>query len=704
MSSIRLVSYGQFGADIRGSSSNLYYTSGGCNYVVGIFSNSGTATFVAPQNFDLFDVLVVGGGGAGGGDSSTQGLGGGGGGGGVVYASNLSLTSNSYSITVGTGGATFAASGTNSVFLSYTGVGGGGGGQYNFAGPSKSDGKSGGCGGGAGLRTLAGAGSQGGNGAGPSEPSGNAVCGGGGGAGGTPGVANSGSTGQIGFLSAITGSNVYYGGGGGGGSDLGGNPGGQGGGGAGATGAIAASPGSNGFGGGGGGTCRGNTTGAVGGSGIVLLRGRVKQQIALSQLRMTNLVPVSQTAVYLATGAVQTFTVPVGVFSIRFFLWGAGGVGQNGSRSLNSGSGSGAYMEGNIQTTPGTVYSIVAGRLGVFNVAPAIANGGASGGGTGAGGGGFSGIFLGATPSAATVIAIAGGGGGSGLNGAGPGGGGGYPAGASVTGGANGGTQTAGGTGTYPGSQFAGGVAGFGGDCCGGGGGGGWYGGAGGNFPGFGGGYGGAGGSSTFISSVFNVVSVNGNTGPIGLAANQASPFWISPYGQSGQTGLVVIGYTPVPLSPTIFNYTGAYQTYTVPSGVSSVSVYMWGAGGGRVQFAQLAGGGAYVTGILPVTPGETLRLIVGAGGHRGVTGDQNGGNGVAGGSSPGGYGGGRTAIQRLVSGSYTDIVVAGAGGGGGGEPINSGGGNASWSGTSFTGGAGSVSYTHLTLPTKRIV
>jgi hypothetical protein len=261
--------------------------------------------------------------------------------------------------------------------------------------------------------------------------------------------------------------------------------------------------------------------------------------------------PFQTSVSFTATGAVQTFTVPAGVSGFRFFLWGAGGIGQNGNTNSYSGCGpgSGAFVGGYIKTSPGTVYSIVAGRRGVYNIAPAIANGGASGGGTGAGGGGFSGIFLGTNPSAGNVLAIAGGGGGSGFNGAGPGGGGGYPAGDSVTGGANGGTQTAGGTGPYPGSQFFGGVAGFGGDCCGGGGGGGWFGGAGGTVVGAQG-RGGAGGSSTYSVLVRDPVTVNGNTGPTGvangtitLAANESSPYWISPAGRSGQTGLVVIAY-----------------------------------------------------------------------------------------------------------------------------------------------------------------
>ena len=416
-------------------------------------------------------------------------------------------------------------------------------------------------------------------------------------------------------------------------------------------------------------------------------------------LTLNNQVIVKQTTTFLATGAVQTFTVPSGVFQIRFFLWGAGGTGQNGNTTTNI-AGSGAFVEGSIQTVPGTVYSIVVGSRGVFNIAPSFGNGGASGGGTGAGGGGFSGIFS-STPAVGTVLAIAGGGGGGGFNGGGVGGGGGYPSGGSASGSqtqGGGGTQSAGGTGTYPGSQFFGGVAGFGGDCCGGGGGGGWYGGGGGANAGAGGG-----GSSTYTTAVIDPRTINGSngsgSGPIPTpAGGSSSPYWVSPYGNAGQTGLVVIGYStskippqirfantgPIPFSQqgpaTTLNYTGAYQTYVVPASVQNLLVFMWGAGGG-IGLVN-GGGGAYVTGMLSVTGGETLRLIVGAGGHRAVSSDATGGNGVG-----FYYGGGRSAIQR----SNTDIVVAGAGGGGSLGDNGGCGGNGTWSGIAYTGSSGSL-------------
>jgi hypothetical protein len=375
---------------------------------------------------------------------------------------------------------------------------------------------------------------------------------------------------------------------------------------------------------------------------------------------------IKQTASFLGTGAVQTWTVPAGVYNFKFFLWGSGGTSFGGGEPGRAGMG--GYVEGNLSTTPGTQYYIVVGRYG----ATGIGNGGGSTGATS--GGGFSGIFSG-SPAANNVIAIAGGGGGGGIVGAGYAGSGGYPSGSSATGSGGqggGGTQTAGGAGAGGGSsgtQLQGGNS-YGGDNGGGGGGGGWYGGGAGGAQGAGGG-----GSSTYISSVINPYLINGtpgdNTNPsiAKPAPNESSPYWISPYGRAQQYGLVVIGYSvSAPVNPVIFSYTGSYQTYTVGS-TSSLYVYMWGAGGSGNNQGVNGGAGAFLSGILSVTPGETLRLIVGKGG---VPGGQNatdaqGYGGSSLGAANSAQGGGRSAIQRDAGGgSYTEIVTVGGGGGAG--------------------------------------
>ena len=121
----------------------------------------------------------------------------------------------------------------------------------------------------------------------------------------------------------------------------------------------------------------------------------------------------------------------------------------------------------------------------------------------------------------------------------------------------------------------------------------------------------------------------------------------------------------PGPPLTYIFSYTGASQTWVVPTSVNSINAYMWAAGGGGVATAS-GGAGAFVQAAVPVTPGETLTLIVGGGGGVASTIGSFGGGGAGGGGGFGTQGGGRTAIQRGSVGA-TDYIVVGAGGGGSG-------------------------------------
>jgi hypothetical protein len=247
------------------------------------------------------EYLLVGGGGAGGtggGLGGENNWGGGGGGAGGVLAGSLSIGAQSYTVTVGAGGAaasfghyvtTNGASGTKSVFSTYEALGGGGGAGSNNSstGGVGLSGGSGGGGGGDGLK-AGGTGIDGqGFGGGTSRTSagGRAAGGGGGGAGAVGQIGgptdghNSGvgGNGGAGIASSITGSSVTYGGGGGGGgrdtnsgSTSRGGSGGTGGGGAG-SGQGNATSGTDGTGGGGGGSgADGN--GGDGGDGIVIVR------------------------------------------------------------------------------------------------------------------------------------------------------------------------------------------------------------------------------------------------------------------------------------------------------------------------------------------------------------------------------------------------------------------------------------------------
>ncbi len=137
-------------------------------------------------------------------------------------------------------------------------------------------------------------------------------------------------------------------------------------------------------------------------------------------------------------------------------------------------------------------------------------------------------------------------------------------------------------------------------------------------------------------------------------------------------------------------SYTGqAFNTqgsdlYTVPTGVTSINIKMWGAGGGGGGGADVGstggtgGGAGYVNTTLSVTPGELLSLYVGGGG--------TGGNYDSAGQDAGGGGGGGgfSSVNR----AGVPVVLA-AGGGGGGGPRAATAGGAGGAGGGTTGAAG---------------
>jgi intein/homing endonuclease len=148
----------------------------------------------------------------------------------------------------------------------------------------------------------------------------------------------------------------------------------------------------------------------------------------------------------------------------------------------------------------------------------------------------------------------------------------------------------------------------------------------------------------------------------------------------------------------------GTYS-YTVPQGVTSIVVKLWGGGGGAGggdtanRNGGNGGGGAYAYKVISVTPGETLTVTVGGGGGGGASdvagsgggaGGYNGGaaGGNAGGSGTsgaGGGGGGRSTIAR----GATILAVAAGGGGGGGAGYNSNGGAGGGGGQNGSSAAG---------------
>jgi hypothetical protein len=109
---------------------------------------------------------------------------------------------------------------------------------------------------------------------------------------------------------------------------------------------------------------------------------------------------------------------------------------------------------------------------------------------------------------------------------------------------------------------------------------------------------------------------------------------------------LLGFGSATVAAQPTVFNYTGTVQTYTVPAGMTAISIEAIGAQGGA------SGGlGANMYGEFTVTPGQVLNVIVGQEGQLQIGGNfQN---------SAGGGGG------SFVYDASNVLFIAAAGGGG---------------------------------------
>jgi hypothetical protein len=128
------------------------------------------------------------------------------------------------------------------------------------------------------------------------------------------------------------------------------------------------------------------------------------------------------------------------------------------------------------------------------------------------------------------------------------------------------------------------------------------------------------------------------------------------------------------------FSYTGAAQTWNVPSGVTSITFTVKGASGGKSN----GGFGASISGTMTVTPSSTLQINVGQIGQTSASGTTA--TAFNGGGSASRYGSGGGGASDIRTGAYAlsnRIVVAGGGGGGDGSSTppsgSSSGGNAGY-------------------------
>lgn len=133
----------------------------------------------------------------------------------------------------------------------------------------------------------------------------------------------------------------------------------------------------------------------------------------------------------------------------------------------------------------------------------------------------------------------------------------------------------------------------------------------------------------------------------------------------------------PIPNGDTlvVFDYTGELQNFTVPSGVSSITVTLVGASGGDNVLREgaspwnLGGRGALITSTLFVNPGEVYHIHVGGAGKTGRdAGGFNGGGGSWGVAIYVASGGGATDFRAYPYGIDERMMVAGGGGGTGGN------------------------------------
>ena len=127
------------------------------------------------------------------------------------------------------------------------------------------------------------------------------------------------------------------------------------------------------------------------------------------------------------------------------------------------------------------------------------------------------------------------------------------------------------------------------------------------------------------------------------------------------------------------FGYTGSPQTFTVPLGVTSIDVTLFGAQGAGAQGGGLGG---EATDTLSVTPGTVYQVNVG-----GQNGYNGGGGGGSGSNGSGGNGGGASDLRTGSFGLSDRVIVAGGGGGSGGNGNSYQGAGGAGGGTAGDGG-----------------
>jgi len=153
---------------------------------------------------------------------------------------------------------------------------------------------------------------------------------------------------------------------------------------------------------------------------------------------------------------------------------------------------------------------------------------------------------------------------------------------------------------------------------------------------------------------------------------------WCTRHGIEATASIVntmLMAGSVLPPITTVFDYTGALQTLTVPWGYHRALMRLWGAGGhgSTLNGTSVGGGAGYVMGILDVVPGSVLSVLVGGCGLTAGQAAYGGGGPALSGATGHGGGGGRSAL--IVGGVEVATAPGGGGGGNNGAAGGAGGG-----------------------------
>jgi hypothetical protein len=185
-------------------------------------------------------------------------------------------------------------------------------------------------------------------------------------------------------------------------------------------------------------------------------------------------------------------------------------------------------------------------------------------------------------------------------------------------------------------------------------------------------------GSGTFVGNVnssgvstFASVNASGNVSISGIVTASQYRFSTQGFNFELEDGIL----TPLNKTRYTYAYTGANQSFVVPTGVNWIFVKLWGAGGGAGRaggwgYGADGGGGGHTRGLFQVTPGQTIILVVGRGGTvvNGSTQSYGGGgtNNSNGDPAYSGHGGGYCGVFVSSVSQANALAIAGGGGGGG--------------------------------------